>query len=65
MRAKEDRSRSFPQSSEESGRFVRKGAIGGWQGRLTAEQVALVERYAGAELERLGYSEKTSSAQTL
>ena len=65
MRAKEDRSRAFPQSSEESGRFVRKGAVGGWQGRLTAEQVAIVEHYAGAELERLGYSAKTSSAKTL
>ena len=65
MRAKEDRSRAFPQSSEESGRFVRKGAVGGWQGRLTAEQVALVERYAGAELERLGYPAKTSSAKVI
>src|SRR6476646_7536722 len=27
MRAKEDRSRAVPQSSEESGRFVRKGAV--------------------------------------
>jgi estrone sulfotransferase len=58
MRAKEDRSRAFPQSCEESGRFVRKGAVGSWQERFTAEQIALVERYAGAELERLGYSEK-------
>ena len=65
MRAKEDRSRSFPKSSEESGRFVRKGAVGGWQGRLTVEQVALVDRYAGAELERLGYSVKTSPARIL
>ena len=65
MRAKEDRSRAFPQSSEESGRFVRKGAVGGWQGRLTPQQVALVDRYAGAELEQLGYSAKTSSAKTL
>ena len=63
MRAKENRSRSFPQSSEESGRFVRKGAVGGWQGRLTDEQVALVERYAGAELERFGYSAKASSVK--
>jgi sulfotransferase family protein len=63
MRAKEDRSRAFPHSSEESGRFVRKGAVGGWQGRLTSQQVALVDRYAGAELERLGYSAKTSSAK--
>jgi len=59
MRVKEDRSRFYPHSSQESGRFVRKGAIGGWQARLTAEQVSLVARYASAEMERLGYSATT------
>ena len=63
MRVKEDRSRFYPHSSQESGRFVRKGAIGGWHARLTPEQVGLVERYAGAELELLGYSAKTSSTK--
>ena len=65
MRVKEDRSRFYPHSPQESGRFVRKGAIGGWQARLTPEQVGLVERYAGAELELLGYSAKTSSTKDL
>ena len=65
MKVKEDRSRVLPKSPDESGRFVRNGAVGGWQARLTFEQVALVERYAGAELERLGYSAKTSLAKVI
>lgn len=56
MRAKEDLSRFFPQSPHESGRFVRSASVGGWRGRLTEEQARLVDHYAAAELQRLGYS---------
>lgn len=63
MRAKEDASRAFPQSSEESGRFVRSASVGGWRNRFTGEQIELVDRYAGPELERLGYSTLAAKGQ--
>jgi Sulfotransferase domain len=40
---------------EAGGRFVRSGSIGGWQGRLSPQQLKLVERHAGSTLVRLGY----------
>ena len=55
MKEKEKRSQNLPKSKTEEGRFVRKGAVGGWRSRLTEEQVALVDRYAGPMLARLGY----------
>jgi hypothetical protein len=62
MRAKEDAARrSTPGAlrSMENGsagnRFVRDGKVAGWRDRLTADQVALIERHAGPTLARLGY----------
>jgi hypothetical protein len=40
---------------EAGGRFVRSGSIGGWQGRLSSQQLKLIERHAGSTLVRLGY----------
>jgi len=40
---------------EAGGRFVRSGSIGGWQGRLSSQQLKLIERHAGSTLMRLGY----------
>jgi len=64
MRAKEDSAKNAGEHSivlgsrknkEEEGRFVRKGAVGGWRGQLTDAQVKLIEEYAGEALAALGY----------
>ena len=63
MRAKEDRVHSLGfkvrrhphKSSQEEGRFVRKGLVGGWRDKLTPEQLAFIEDHAGGALARLGY----------
>lgn len=64
MRAKEnDAKRSGEQSillgrrksEKEESRFVRKGAVGGWRGKLTEAQVKIIEEYAGDALAATGY----------
>ena len=64
MRAKEDSARSAGadsrllrrcKSTGEDGRFVRKGAIGGWRGKLTDAQVKIIQQYAGDALATVGY----------
>lgn len=50
MKAKEDKSRQLRQD-----RFVRSGSVRGWEGKLTAAQLELIDRYAGASLAVLGY----------
>jgi len=55
MRAKEVKSRKLYQSTTESGRFVRKGAVQGWRTVLTPAQLKFFEQYAGAELAQMGY----------
>ena len=55
MREKENRSRNLPKITQEQGRFVREGAVSGWQSRLTEKQLQLVDQYAGQVLQRLGY----------
>jgi hypothetical protein len=64
MRAKEDSARKAGErgvllachkSAEEDGRFVRKGAIGGWRTKLTDAQVKIVQQYAGDTLAAAGY----------
>jgi hypothetical protein len=64
MRAKEDKAKKAGEhsillghrtSKEEDRRFVRKGAVGGWRGKLTDAQVKLVEDYAGDTLTAVGY----------
>lgn len=45
-----------PQKTAQSNeRFVRSGKIGGWQGKLTAEQLRLIEHYTAPALMRLEY----------
>jgi hypothetical protein len=65
MRAKEDATRrtapapgKVPLRKMQDGpdnRFVREGKVGGWRARLTEEQIQLLEKHAGAVLQRLGY----------
>ncbi len=60
MREKEDRSKTLPRSRAHEGRLVSSGSVYGWRHRLSAEQVALIENYAGATLASLGYSTGSS-----
>jgi hypothetical protein len=64
MRAKEDKSRRAGEQTAllevnkkiaEEGRFVRKGAVGGWRTQLTDAQIKIVNQYAGEMLATLGY----------
>ena len=64
MRAKEDRARNIGERSDllparkapgEEGRFVRKGAVGGWRDKLSNTQQKLINQYAGDMLAALGY----------
>jgi len=64
MRAKEDKARQIGEQSSllgchnstgEDGRFVRKGAVGGWREKLTDAQIKLIDQYAGDVLATLGY----------
>jgi hypothetical protein len=65
MRAKEDKAKKAGETSillgrrteafDETSRFVRKGAVGGWRSKLTDAQVKVVEQYAGDTLATLGY----------
>ena len=65
MRAKEDKAKKAGETSillgrrteafDETSRFVRKGAVGGWRSKLTDAQVKIFEQYAGDTLTTLGY----------
>ncbi len=65
MRAKEDKAKKAGERSillgsrteafDETSRFVRKGAVGGWREKLTDAQVKLIQQYAGDTLEAVGY----------
>jgi hypothetical protein len=64
MRAKEDCARRAGERSgllysrnsvSEDGRFIRRGAIGGWRSQLTDEQLKIIWQYAGDTLAAAGY----------
>lgn len=56
MREKEEQSKTLHQArSGEEGRFVRKGAVGGWRERLTDDHLRLIDMYAGDAFRRMGY----------
>jgi sulfotransferase family protein len=45
----------FHRTPSEDARFVRSGSVAGWRGRLTDQQLELIDRQAGAALTRCGY----------
>jgi hypothetical protein len=55
MRAKEDQAKTLPKSPGEEGRWIGKGAVQGWQGKLTERHLEIVNEFAGEMLGRLGY----------
>jgi Sulfotransferase domain len=68
MRAKEDRTPQISgaaakAASGDRSRFIRSGAIGGWQARLTESQVSLIEHWAGAGLLAGGYPLMTTARE--
>jgi hypothetical protein len=73
MRAKEDALHQKPQQvhfpekaappSNEDGRFVRQGLVGGWRKKLSLHAVQLIEQYAGDALARLGYTVESAATE--
>ncbi|HUI42249.1 MAG TPA: sulfotransferase domain-containing protein [Terriglobia bacterium] len=56
MRQKETQSATLHQARNgEEGRFVRKGAVGGWREKLTDEQLRLIDTQAADTFRRMGY----------
>jgi Sulfotransferase domain len=55
MRVKEDQAKKLPKVAGEEGRQVGKGLIEGWRQKLTEQQLAIVDEYAGPTLACLGY----------
>ncbi len=64
MRAKEEQSATLPKTGEGGG-LIRAGLVQDWIGKLSPSQIALVERYAGETLRRLGYESAISPTQAL
>ncbi len=55
MRAKEDQSPTLPKSRVHEGRLISSGSVQGWRQKLSSDQTAVIEDYAGATLSCLGY----------
>jgi len=56
MRKKEKQSVTLHQAkSGDEGRFIRKGAVGGWREKLTDDHLRLIDTYAGDAFRRMGY----------
>lgn len=64
MRAKEEQSATLPKTGEGGG-LIRAGLVQDWIGKLSSSQIALVERYAGEMLGRLGYNDAVSPSETV
>jgi hypothetical protein len=48
----------------EDGRFVRTGSVGGWRAKLSPEQIAMVDKYAGDALVHAGYPLGAAASET-
>lgn len=55
MRVKEDQAKKLPKVAGEEGRQVGKGLVEGWRRKLTEQQLAIIDEFAGHTLARLGY----------
>lgn len=55
MRAKEDAAKTLPKSFDEEGRWIGRGSVGGWRGKLSEGQLVVVDAYASNLLAQFGY----------
>jgi hypothetical protein len=58
-----EKERIAPQRASVKGRFVRAGAVQGWRSKLTAEQLEVIDKYAGVSMQRLGYPLSSESVE--
>lgn len=56
---REEAKRGFEEASDKAQRFFGEGKIGGWQGKLTREQVARIEGKCADTMKRFGYELET------
>jgi len=70
MRKKEEKEKQSGQRSillgdrkhtDDTGRFVRKGAVAGWRDKMTPAQLKMVDQYAGEMMTVLGYESGASA----
>jgi Sulfotransferase domain len=74
MRKKEEKEKQAGEHSillgdrkrtDDTGRFVRKGAVAGWRSKMTPAQLKVVDQYAGDLLTSLGYELGGSAEQQI
>ena len=61
MREKEDRATTLPKSPDEEGRWIGRGSVAGWRGKLTEQQLEIVDAYACDLLAHFGYPTNISN----
>src|SRR5215831_4907979 len=62
MKAKE---KETPQRASRKGQFIRTGSVGGWRGKMTEAQIAIVRESAEKQLTQLGYPLTAESQETV
>jgi hypothetical protein len=55
MRTKEDIAKTLPKSRDDAGRWIGRGSVAGWRGKLTEDQLEIVDEYACNLLAHFGY----------
>ncbi|HEX3740101.1 MAG TPA: sulfotransferase domain-containing protein [Terriglobales bacterium] len=55
MRTKEDVAKTLPKSRDDAGRWIGRGSVAGWRGKLTEDQLEIVDEYACNLLAHFGY----------
>ena len=72
MRKKEEKEKQSGERSillgsrkhtDDTGRFVRKGAVAGWRDKMTPAQLKMVDQYAGDMMATLGYESGVAAAE--
>ena len=65
MRAKEDVAKTLPKGNGEDGRWIGRGSVAGWRGKLTEQQLEIVDAYACDLLAHFGYPTNVSNPPQL
>ncbi len=61
---RQEAEKGFREAPRRAASFFRRGTAGGWQGDLTAGQIARIERDHGAMMDRLGYARTNRATET-